>query len=341
MTQFNFTTNIEKLMPATGEVFCIDRMTSDYAEQHPLDVDGFIESVYQEFAGTEFEESRESLRSIWTAVLSVKSPLGDASLYPNKNGAKRAAAMKVWLCAGDYWRHGFRHGDTLPDMVPMCKITRIAGGWIALFPKDKHLLNPVQSDLSLELCSLATEGTQESDCDEYKDLQSERITNANTPCDGIANPAEQVETELVAQPSIHRAEPRQLDLFAQLQQENEALQARIAELERQEQQRREQEERDRAERFAREEQQPRDRQRSDVPEWKRKLEEQWLVNHPYESSHAVAATTPAASASGSDHAWLKTAGYIAAASVALLLIWQTGLIIPLGLIGLATSGLLK
>ena len=377
MTQYNFTTNIEHRMPGTGKIFCIDRMTSDYAEQHPLDVEGFIESVYQEFAGTKFEESRESLRSIWTAVLSVKSPRGDASLYPNKNGAKRAAAMKVWLCAGEYWRHGFRHGDTLPDMVPMCKITRIAGGWIALFPKDKHLLNPVQSDLSLELCSLATEGTQESDCDEYKDLQSERITNANTPCDGIANPAEQVETELVAQPSIHRAEPRQLDLFAQLQQENEALQARIAELERQEQQRREQEERDRAERFAREEQerrdreeaerkaheeqvrraeeearnraerfareeqQPREHQRSDVPEWKRKLEEQWLVNHPYESSHAVAATTPAASASGSDHAWLKTAGYIAAASIALLLIWQTGLIIPLGLIGLATSGLLK
>lgn len=39
--------------------------------------------------------------------------------------------------------------------------------------------------------------------------------------------------------------------------------------------------------------------------------------------------------------WLRSAGYLAAASVALLVIWQTGLIIPLGLIGLATSGLLK
>ena len=341
MTQYNFTTNIEHRIPDTGKVFCIDRMTSDYSEQHPLDVDGFIESVYQEFAGTEFEESRETLRSIWTAVLSVTSPRGDASLYPNNNGARRAAAMKVWHKAGDYWRCGLRQGDTLPDMVPMCKITRIAGGWIALFPKDAHLLNPVQSDLPLELCSLATEGTQESNCDEYKDLQSERISNADTPCDGIANPAEQVETEPVAQPSIHRAEPRQLDLFTQLQQENEALQARIAELERQEQQRREQEERDRAERFAREEQQPRDRQRSDAPEWKRKLEEQWRVNHPYDSSHAVAAAVPGASASGSNHAWLKTAGYIAAASIALIVIWQTGLIIPIGLIGLATSDLLK
>ena len=141
MTQFNFTTNIEKRMPATGKVFCIDRMTSDYAEQHPLDVDGFIESVYQEFAGTEFEESREVLRSVWTAVLSVTSPCGDASLYPNNNGRKRAAAMKVWAKAGDYWRRGLRLGDTLPDMVPMTKITRLdEGSWIALFPKDEHLL---------------------------------------------------------------------------------------------------------------------------------------------------------------------------------------------------------
>ncbi len=43
----------------------------------------------------------------------------------------------------------------------------------------------------------------------------------------------------------------------------------------------------------------------------------------------------------SDNGWLRSAGYLAAASVALLVIWQTGLIIPLGLIGLATSGLLK
>ena len=42
-----------------------------------------------------------------------------------------------------------------------------------------------------------------------------------------------------------------------------------------------------------------------------------------------------------DYAWLQSAGYLAAASVALLIIWQTGLIIPLGLIGLATGGLLK
>lgn len=38
---------------------------------------------------------------------------------------------------------------------------------------------------------------------------------------------------------------------------------------------------------------------------------------------------------------MRGAGYLVAASVAIILVWQTGLIIPLGLIGLATSGLLK
>ena len=42
-----------------------------------------------------------------------------------------------------------------------------------------------------------------------------------------------------------------------------------------------------------------------------------------------------------DHAWLRSAGYLAAASVVLFVIYETGLLIPLGLIGLATSGFLK
>lgn len=39
--------------------------------------------------------------------------------------------------------------------------------------------------------------------------------------------------------------------------------------------------------------------------------------------------------------WLLSAGYLAAATVALLVIYETGLLIPLGLIGLATGGILK
>lgn len=240
MTQFNFTTNIEKRMPDTGKVFCIDRMTSGYAEQHPLDVDSFIESVYQEFAGTEFEESREVLRSVWTAVLSVTSPRGDASLYPNENGRKRAAAMKVWHKAGDYWRRGFRHGDTLPDMVPMTKITRLNdGGWIALFPKDKYLLEDGEKDAPIVI----TESRND-------------------------------EIALKSEPKRSKAR----NIAAKAARRNVITESRY----------------------------------NDTTELK-----------------------------SDNHHWLTTAGYLAAASVALFVIYETGLLIPLGLIGLATGGLLK
>ena len=157
MRQWSFDVNIEKRNPWTGNVYFISRMTSDWAERNPLNVDQFIEDVYREFEGTEFEESREELRRVWTAVLAVSSPQGDASLYPNRGGRRRAAAMKVWLLAGDYWRRGFRTGDVLPAMVPGCRITRIGGdgraierysladrpgtAWIALFPKEMGLLD--------------------------------------------------------------------------------------------------------------------------------------------------------------------------------------------------------
>jgi hypothetical protein len=39
--------------------------------------------------------------------------------------------------------------------------------------------------------------------------------------------------------------------------------------------------------------------------------------------------------------WLRSAGYLAAVTVALFVIYETGLLIPLGLIGLATGGILK
>ena len=161
---YNFTTDIEERNPWTGNVYYISRMTSDWAERHPLNVGDVIEGVYREFEGTEFEESREELRRVWTAVLAVSSPQGDASLYPNRGGRRRAAAMKVWLLAGDYWRRGFRTGDTLPAMVPGCRITRIGGdgraierysladrpgtAWIALFPKDLHLLGDAPAEVA-------------------------------------------------------------------------------------------------------------------------------------------------------------------------------------------------
>ena len=150
MTQYNFTTNIEKRMPTTGEVFFVDRMTSDYAEQQPFDVDAFIESVFQKYEQMAQEdayaramgwnETREALRRHWDATLGERNPRGNAALYPNKNGEKHPALMEVWHKAGDYWRRGLRLGDVLPAVVPPCKITRTEDGWIALFPKDMYLL---------------------------------------------------------------------------------------------------------------------------------------------------------------------------------------------------------
>ena len=163
MKQFDFETNIEKRSPFTGNVFTVDRMTSDWAERHPLNVDQFIEDVYQEFAGSEFEESREALRKVWTATLQMPVR-GDKTVYPNNNGAHRPAAMKVWHSAGDYWRRGLRLGDTLPDRMPSCKITRLDdGGWIALFPKDLHLLEAPDRQTSEAVAPTTTVATAEEE----------------------------------------------------------------------------------------------------------------------------------------------------------------------------------
>ena len=197
---YNFATDIEKRNPWTGNVYFISRMTSDWAERHPLNVDQFIEDVYLEFDGTEFEESREELRRVWTAVLSVSSPQGDASLYPNRGGRRRAAAMKVWLLAGDYWRRGFRTGDTLPAMVPGCRITRIDGdgraierysladrpgtAWITLFPKEMGLLDEVAPTLEGH-----TDSTDSTDSVAVADTETtvteptgNQATEAPSPC---------------------------------------------------------------------------------------------------------------------------------------------------------------
>lgn len=290
MTQFNFTTNIEKRMPNTGKVFCVDRMTSDYADQHPLDVDGFIESVYQEFAGTEFEENREALHGVWTSVLSVTSPCGDASLYPNNNGRKRAAAMKVWHKAGDYWRRGLRQGDTLPDMVPMTKITRLDdGSWIALFPKDMHLL-------------------------ESQPEQAVSVESAAVP-QQPAEPAavEQQETPVepaVTEPVRNQPEPQQLDLFAfqQLQQENERLRLQLS-------------------------------QQQTQPRTRRQRQPRKPAS--VRQSNSVCPAIPLQEDNHDRQNLLKAIGMVAAATVALFVIYETGLLIPLGLIGLATGGILK
>ena len=290
MTQFNFTTNIEKRTTDTGKVFFVDRMTSDYATAHPLDVDGFIESVYQEFKGTEFEEPREVLRKVWVDVMSDMNPRGNASLFPTKDGQKRAAAMKVWHLAGDYWRRGLRITDTLPCLVPGCKITRLEdGGWIALFPKDEHLLTT-------------------TDLTDYTDK------NVVITAPVIDEPAEPQSEQPEPKP-----EPRQLDLFA--------MQAR-----------------------------PQRRRRASKPAQSvvtTPLHQQGKATPLPKQGKATGRRVSGNGAGGGSVALeqsdelqgLKNVGkalaIVIGLSAVLVVLWQTGLIIPLGLIGLGISGFLR
>lgn len=288
MTQFNFTTNIEKRTTDTGKVFFVDRMTSDYATAHPLDVDGFIESVYQEFKGTEFEEPREVLRKVWVDVMSDMNPRGNASLFPNKKlpetqqPQRRAAAMKVWHLAGDYWRRGLRITDTLPCLVPGCKITRLEDGdWIALFPKDEHLLTT-------------------TDLTDYTDK------NVVITAPVIDEPAEPQPEQPEPKP-----EPRQLDLFA--------MQAR-----------------------------PQRRRRASKPAQSvvtTPLHQQGKATPLPKQGGAGGGSVSIALEQSDELQGLKNVGkalaIVIGLSAVLVVLWQTGLIIPLGLIGLGISGFLR
>lgn len=302
MTQYNFTTNIEKRMPTTGEVFFVDRMTSDYAVQHPFDVDGYLEQVYQKWQACEtvgFRETREALRRQWDATLGERNPRGNAALYPNKNGERRPALMEVWHKAGDYWRRGLRLGDVLPAVVPPCKITRTEEGWIALFPKDVHLL------------------------EQQADQPAKPETEVAAPAVEPTEPAEQEQPEVC--PAVLPQEPQEEahtpSSLAQMQAELEALRSENARLQAEHELQR-QLHRSRSRRVS-------DGQRHDIaPE-----NNQHSTDDPAQPATAKRKPTV--------RRWLKPLSIAAASVVACIVIYETGLLIPMGLIGLATSGLVK
>jgi len=154
MKNWGFTTNIELMVPGTNKVYAIERMTNDYAERHPFNVDAFIERVYQKYQQIAAEDpqcaawarTREELKKQWVMTLGCTRVSGDITIYPNRNGRQEPALMEVWTKAGEYWRRGFHLNDTLPDRVPLMKITRQNdGSWIALAPKELHLLDEPQA----------------------------------------------------------------------------------------------------------------------------------------------------------------------------------------------------
>lgn len=213
-------------------------------------------------------------------------------------------------------------------------------------PKIYRVIEEGHTALGEQGETLASEGTQEST--EITENAGYTSPAESVPTDTIAEPVREVtttdsadETDNTDNPVIaemQNDEPVSYNNDAELerlQQENERLQACIAEMERREQTRREESVR-RAEEV-------------------RKAQQSHRGQQAHRNRQQCAATTVSArrnniimasrdidtADSENNHAWLKTAGYLAAASVALLVIWQTGLLIPIGLIGLGMSGIIK
>lgn len=84
-----------------------------------FDVDKFINGIcakYQQMAkespdANKWVKSYDELRTLWDKVMEMPVK-GDASLYPGDD-EPQPAMTDVWLKAGDFWRAGFRKGDSL------------------------------------------------------------------------------------------------------------------------------------------------------------------------------------------------------------------------------------
>lgn len=237
-----------------------------------FDVDKFIADVCKKYeqmaqenpALAAWAKTEEELRKLWDAVLNVRRPGGDASLYPNQHGPQ-PALMEVWHKAGDFWRAKYRLGDKLLCDQNGAALSPTMLGWIAKAKAETE--EQVYSHHTENAPAAAGEANTEPNFITDFTLggavreDSEPIFENNAD-DRDPSPVIQRRKKKAAEPK-----PQQLSLFDQELQE-------------------EQEE-------------------------------------------------PAA------NKLMRGAGYLVAASVAIILVYQTGLIIPLGLIGLATSGLLR
>lgn len=157
-------------------------------------------------------------------------------------------------------------------------------------------------------------------------------------------------------------ESRNDDISAELEEQEQREQERLAQeareraelLAREEAERREREE---AERLAKEaaEREARERDRAERQRYREELEERRRMRRErdygmteFRNDEAAGRVNGVAEMrndesgkDGTGRRLLQTAGYMAVASVVLLLIWETGLSIPLGLIGLAAGGLFR
>jgi len=348
MKQFGFETNIEHRSPFTGNVFMIDRMTSQWAEEHPLDVDAYIEQVWQKYQAMAQENphlaawaaSREQLRKMWNDVLGDMNPRGNAKLYPNRDGRQQPALMEVWLKAGDYWRRGLRLGDVIPAMVPSFKITRIGGddqlierysaadkagtAWISLGDCDMHLLTDSADSARGQVPGMEAV-VKDNLTTETTDSTSTSISNTNsqsneieTAAAGENNPGGAVREDSNPNSESNEAPAARGQVPGMGADDIEAMGNQASNVcplasnieAKPKRQRRQK-------KAAAEKPQPQQLSLFD---------EELMAEQQEESV---------------EKKLLRSVGYLAAAAAAIVFVWETGLIIPLGLIGLGTAGLLK
>lgn len=258
-----------------------------------FDVDKFIADVCKKYeqmaqenpALAAWAKTEEELRKLWDAVLNVRRPGGDASLYPNQHGPQ-PALMEVWHKAGDFWRAKYRLGDKLLCDQNGAALSPTELGWIAKAKAEtgEHIYSnhtenaPAAAGEANTEPNFITDFTlggavredsepifENNDADDRGQVPGSPQVREDAPA---RDPSPVIQPKRQRRKKAAEPQPQQLSLFdEQLQEEQE-----------------------------------------DEPA-SRKL--------------------------------LRSAGYLAAASVAIILVYQTGLIIPLGLIGLATSGLLR
>jgi len=362
MKQFGFETNIERRSPFTGNVFMIDRMTSQWAEEHPLDVDAYIEQVAQKH-GADVERVRLFFNyglgkkgEAWATHCPAKhrdkvkkdpkTGIGILTMgkWPEYVNGCEPALIEAWNKAGEYHTKGLRQGDVLPAMTPSCKITRLEdGGWIALFPKDMHLLADsargqvpdmeavVKDDLTTE----TTDSTSTSIHTNYDPKTNPAAAGENNLGGAVREDSNPVLNEDSAKGQV----PGIDDIEAM---GNQATPARgqVPDME--------------AATDNNAAAVPRNGAEPDVPA--RGLSPDIIAPKPKRQRRQKKAKAEQPKPQqlslfdeelleeqqeSTEKKLLRSAGYLAAAAAAIVLVWQTGLIIPLGLIGLGTAGMLK
>lgn len=133
-----------------------------------FDVDKFIADVCKKYeqmaqenpALAAWAKTEEELRKLWDAVLNVRRPGGDASLYPNAHGPQ-PALMEVWHKAGDFWRAKYRLGDKLLCDQNGAALSPTELGWIAKAKaetEEQFYSNHTENEALLHDSNHATEG---------------------------------------------------------------------------------------------------------------------------------------------------------------------------------------